>query len=143
MRTALRSSGTKDGSRRGSPSPHQVHIARGNVHQPAQRPQTSDRGDPPMNSPDSSAMTDAWAGPPQAGQAAPVHSSLDGVAIAARAPSRMGPPATRTQNPSTGSGPAGSSSHASTNPSRSSAAPSVKAIPPATNGAGSSVPSPL
>ncbi len=58
-----------------------------------------------MNSPDSSAMTDTWGGPPQAGQAAPLHSSRDGVAIAALPASRTGPPATRTQNPSTGSRP--------------------------------------
>src|SRR5256885_16780079 len=101
MRTALRSSGTKDGSRRGSPSPHQVHIARGNVHQPAQRPQTSERGDPPMNSPDSSAMTEAWPGPPQAGKAAPVHSHLKGVAMAAQSPPGTSPPSTLATNPDT------------------------------------------
>src|SRR5437660_3285729 len=107
MRTTRRSSGTNDGSLPGSASEHQVHSARGNVHQPAQRPQTSDRGEPPMNSPDSSAMTDTWASPPQAGQAAPAHSSRVGVAMAARAASRTGPAATRAQNPSTASGPAG------------------------------------
>ena len=55
-----------------------------------------------MNSPDSSAMTDTWGRPPQAGQAAPLHSSRPGVATAARAVSRIGAAATRTQNPSTG-----------------------------------------
>src|SRR5882724_1675280 len=106
---------------------NQVQTARGNVHQPAQRPQTSDRGEPPMNSPDSSAMTDSWARPPQAGQAAPLQSSRPGVATAARAASRTGPAATRAQNPSTASGPAGSSSQASTSPSRSVSPASARA----------------
>src|SRR2546423_397605 len=136
MRTARRSSGTNEGSLLGSASEHQVHSARGNVHQPAQRPQTSDRGEPPMNSPDSSAMTEAWARPPQAGQAEPVQSSRPGVGSAARAASRIGPAATRTQKPRTGSGFDGSSSQDSTSADRSGSPDPARASPAARRGSG-------
>ena len=93
-----------------------------------------------MNSPDSSAMTDSWAGPPQAGQAEPAQSSRPRVGTAARAASRTGPAATRTQKPRTGSGPDGSSSHASTRAWRASAPASVRAAPAARSGSGRAVP---
>ena len=103
-----------------SSSPQTAHLARENRHAVAQRPHTSERGEPAMNSPLSSAITDTCAGPPQTGQAAPLQSSATAAARAAR--SRTGPAAAWSQNPSRASTRARSSSHVSTHAASSDGA---------------------
>ena len=68
-RAARRRSAQYELSNDESSSPQTAHLARENRHAVAQRPQISERGEPAMNSPLSSAITDTWAGPPQTGQA--------------------------------------------------------------------------
>ena len=73
-RAARRRSAQYELSADESSSPQTAHLARENRHAVAQRPHTSERGEPAMNSPLSSAITDTCAGAAAdgAGRTAPV-----------------------------------------------------------------------